>query len=423
MRRHALTLAGAALLGVLPGAAIAHGPAPAALEVVSLREDGPAIVRLNFGLAVAIADDPDHFRYVCPGRWGEAERVPEVATTSEGGLVLPLSDAVWLGDGAAEGFATATAPAWRAQTPVGHALGARTTLVTRDATGARLWRVDAPAGAVTLEDTLPGVALDSAGAAGTAALWALGARPTPTLWHRDATGLTSRALALDPAPQFLDLRRVAPDEPAHLFFAASVADGVRLYETTNGGADVVERLRAERAVHGPVPLGDALIAVVDGVVWHRALGASDFAPGEPRAFTCLQALAGHTLACLDRQLVELGGPPAAPVTTPFFSLSQVLGPAPGTDCDEQWLHFGAEAGLLRADAGDRAPTVPADAGIEVDAAVDAAVVPAASGAAGAGGCGLGGPRPRPVGAGLFALSGACLAALRRRSRSNFSRPR
>jgi hypothetical protein len=96
-------------------------------------------VRLNFGLAVRNPDDPEHFRYICPGRWGEAERVPDIATTPEGALVVPLEDAVWIGDAEGLSFLRAEAPDWRAQTLLGHALGTRTTLVTRDATGARLW--------------------------------------------------------------------------------------------------------------------------------------------------------------------------------------------------------------------------------------------------------------------------------------------
>lgn len=422
MRRRALTVAGAALFGVLPATAIAHGPAPAALEVLSLRDGRPAVVRLNFGLAVAMAGDPEHFHYVCPARWGEAERVPEIAALPDGRLVVPLTDAVWLGDAVGGDFVSAEAPGWRAQTPVGHATGDRTTLVTRDATGARFWGVDTAAGAVRPEDTLPGVALDSVSSAGPAALWAVGARPAPTLWHRDAAGLASTPLALDAAPQFLDLRPVdAGAARGHLFLAASVADGARLFETTNAGGEVVERLRADRALHGPVPLGDALVAVADGVVWHRPAGAADFTAGEPRAFTCLQAIGGHTLACLDRQLVELSGPASAPEASAFFSLSQLLGPEPGTGCDEQWLHFGAEAGLLRADAGEPAESV--DAGTVADAEVVPAAFAGSGGGGGAGGCGPAGPRPGPLGAVLCALSGACLAALRRRPRSNFSRPR
>ncbi len=426
MRRRALTLAGAALVGALPATATAHGPAPAALEVLSLRDGRPAIIRLNFGLAVAIPGDPEHFRYVCPGRWGEAERVPDVATLPDGRLVLPLTDGVWLGDAAGGVFAVAEAPEWRGQTPVGHATGDRTTLVTRDATGGRFWGVDAAAGAVRPEDTLPDVALDSAASAGPGALFAVGARPTPTLWHRDAAGLTSQTLEFDAAPQFLDLRGVdAVTAPGQVFLAASVADGVRLYETTDAGGEVSERLRAERALHGPVPLGDALIAVADGVVWHRPVGSADFTAGAPRAFTCLQAIGGRTFACLDRQLVELSGPASAPEASTFFSPTQLLGPEPGTGCDEQWLHFGAEAGLLRADAGEPdagGSSDGTDAGTEADAEVVPAVF-AGSGGGGTAGCGPAGPRPGPIGAALCALSGACLAALRRRPRSNFSRPR
>jgi hypothetical protein len=406
------------LLGSTAPAA-AHGPAPAALEVVTTSARQPEVVRLNFGLAVWNPDDPEHFRYVCPGRWGEAERVPDIATTPEGALVVPLEDAVWIGDAEGLSFLRAEAPDWRAQTLLGHALGTRTTLVTRDMTGARLWSVDAVTGLVTSEDALPGVTLDSAGAAGPTALWALGARPTPTLWRRDAGGVTSRTLGLEVSPQFLDLRRVDPDDPAHFFFAASVADGVRLYETPDAGGEVVERLRAVRALHGPVPLEDALIALVDGVVWHRPRGASDFVQGEPRPFTCLQDIAGLAIACRDRQLVRLTGPASAPEASPFFSLSQLLGPEAGDECADQWLHFGAEAGLIRADAGAEAE--PVDAGVEVEVEVDARVVPAASTGGGEGGCGLVGAGDGAPGRAWLLLLGACLAALRRRTRSNFSK--
>jgi hypothetical protein len=230
-------------------------------------------------------------------------------------------------------------------------------------------------------------------------------------------GVTSRTLGLEVSPQFLDLRRVDPDDPAHFFFAASVADGVRLYETPDAGGEVVERLRAVRALHGPVPLEDALIALVDGVVWHRPPGASDFVQGEPRPFTCLQDIAGLAIACRDRQLVRLTGPASAPEASPFFSLSQLLGPEAGDECADQWLHFGAEAGLIRADAGAEAE--PVDAGVEVE--VDARVVPAASTGGGEGGCGLVGARDGAPGRAWLLLLGACLAALRRRTRSNFSK--
>lgn len=392
-----------------PAAALAHGAAPAALEVSSLRDARPHVVRLNFGLAVRIASDSEHFRYVCPRQWEEYNYVPSVGVLAEGGLVISRFEGPWIGDAQGCGFHALEAPAWEGQTFIAQAGRDPLFLVTRDANGSTVWRVTAGP-VLAVDATLPDVKLDS--------IWptergwrALGARPQPIVFTHDPHGTSEQPLDLPEPPQFLGLRAVDAQDTDHFFFAANVEAGIQLFETRDAGATVALVLEAAERLHGPVALDDGLAAVVDGTWHHRAAGAGAFSRGGASDFTCLHAVEGAVFACLDRNLVTLSGPAAAPRSAPAFSLRDLRAPEPACPgepetaraCAEQWLHFAGEAGLSGTGDDDAGPGA-------TDAGRDAGVVgPSKSG--GDGGCGT---RPGPARGPLPALLGALFWPLRRR---------
>ena len=425
MRRHALSVAASVGVGLgLAGPAFGHGPAPAALEVLSTDQAGAVAVRLNFGLAVRKAGALGHFRYVCPGMWRQDETVPPMGRFADGSFVVPLPNGPRVGDASGCGFAPLEAPDWADQTFISQAGREPVWLVTRDETGSSLWAASGAAGqgSVRRVEFFAEVKLDSVSVSGDGALWLLSARPIPRIFRRTDAGLTSRELALGVAPQYLSLRWQDASDPAHFLFAANIDEGVRLFETADAGERVTERLRATERLHGPVSFGASLVASADGVWQTRGPGEASFVAGAAAPFTCLQSIDGLTLACLDRQIVRLEGAAARPNATPFFELDALDGPEAGCPaepsaaltCEQQWLHFGGEAGLARRDAG-QSP-------VQSDAGGDATVVKPSAEPVDDSGCGVLRVAKGGGSTAWWALALMFVRRIRRHPRSNFSNP-
>lgn len=328
----------------------AHGPAPAALSAVGpVVAEAPAVVRTNIGLAVS---RDGAWRYGCPALWGAEESFPPVVRGA-GPLAVAHDGVLYRGDGCA--FEGVVMAGWSG-TQIAHVPG---WVVERRGDDTVLWETGEGA---TVAEVFEGMRYDSARLDGDGALWLAGARPAPMLWRAGAGAWRPELGGAE--PQFLDLRGVGEA----VVMSAAVADGTVLLESGDGGQRFEETLRAGVSVHGPVGYGGGRIALADGVLFSDP--GDGFEAGPERGWTCLQALGDTAFACADRGLARITGPLEAPEAVAVFAMDDLVGLADGcppddalrVECERQWLHFGAEAGLVRFDAG---PT-DADAGLPAD---------------------------------------------------------
>ncbi len=333
---------------LLASPALAHGPAPAVLEAVGSLE--PPLYRSNIGLALQRPDGL--YRYICPARWGAEDRFPPAARLDDGRIVVAHEGAFHVGDPSGCTFEARPFPA-----------SVEGTVSATLARGDAAWTVvrgQEDSWILPLEGApvrVEGLRVDSARLDSQGVMHLAAARPTPTLLRWDGA-LTRAPIEGVEGLQFLSLSHAEPR-----FLIASVPAGRALLRVDEAGIQTV--LRAVTSMHGPIPYEDGWLALADGVLHHDT--GSGFASAGEVPWTCLQATGERRLACVDFGLSEVDAPGE---TRPLFDLHEILGPAcpePQEDCDQQWLHFAAEAGLLRADAGLR-PEVE-DAG--VDAAVEA----------------------------------------------------
>ncbi len=420
-----------------PDLAHAHTTAPAALDVVSVRDGEPEVVRMNFGLAIRKASDPQHFRYICPGQWGEVDAVPSMAAFTDGRLLVPLFGTVYTADAGGCAFTRLPVAGWAGQTPVSLAGQGPIHVLTRDDAGSTLWVFDATEdGVVPLDrQSFPDVKLDAVIEAPGGVQYLASARPTPVLYRRAPDGTTPQGLAgLDAGerPQYLDPRAVDPGDGGHLFLAVNVRSGVRLYETRDAGATVAQVLSAGESILGPVSIDGGLLAVADGVLQVRGPDERAFRPvaadgaTTTQPFTCLQTVGGQVLACRNREIVHLSGPAEAPVASPAFSFVDLQGPEPGcpqnpglvATCQDQWLHFSSEVALFAFDGG--VPPSTGDAAVDAGRSDAAAVVEVAGHPRGGGGCSTAPPGEQGTAWGLAGLT--MLPLVRRRARRTFKSP-
>jgi hypothetical protein len=217
--------------------------------------------------------------------------------------------------------------------------------VTREAEGSTLWRIDG--------DTPPQVVtrfamrVDSVQLDATGALVLAAARPEPVRYRFAGEQLEEQALPF--VASFIAVRGEGR------FLRASTDQGIVLVEQ---GADRwIEVLRAERSVHGPVRFEDGWLVLADGRLHRRAGDAGAFTADVEVDWTCLQSAGSHAVACQNFGLVTV----LPDLTTqPAFELMAFDGVQCATEaaqdrCDGQWLHFAAEAGLLRPSAPETAP--------------------------------------------------------------------
>lgn len=359
------------VLLAMPSVAAAHGPAPAALGAVGPPESPVHFVRTNIGIAAQNVGDFNTFHYLCPAWWGETEGiVPHAVATSDGLLTLAHRGQIYLAHACGvipgEALPGAGSTAALAVDPSNEVW-----IVTREGADSTLWRT--AGGQVVDREHLASAQATDVHARQGEVLVAI-ARPRPRILRRGAAGPSEEVLDL-PELSYLGLRL------GGRFLHATTDEGPALYERTDAGLERV--LGAFTSIHGPVPLGDGWLAVADGVLHHREAAHGPFIAGAEARWTCLQAREDGAYACFERRLHRIGGPPTAPVLQEVFALEQIIGvdacgPEARGMCSSQWSHFGAEAGLVRADAGVPA-VLPRDGG-----------PPGAAPASGGGGCSTGG---------------------------------
>ena len=79
--------------------AVAHGPAPTALNAYLDAGGDLRLVHTNIGLATP--NGSDGYRYLCPILWGEEEYFPKPIVDRNGRIAVPINGTIYRGDGCA----------------------------------------------------------------------------------------------------------------------------------------------------------------------------------------------------------------------------------------------------------------------------------------------------------------------------------
>lgn len=332
----------------------AHGPAPAVLDVLALRDGAPWLLRTNVGLAEAGCDPRYGYRtfaYLCPSLWTGNELARSFALADGRVVVLDLGELHLSSPSRDELARDEQLAAWQVRD------------VAID--GATLWVL-----AREREGERRSVILRH----GEPTRWPLPVHPD----HLEVVAGEVWAVASDPPT----LCRLDACEPLPLEAADRVAirggdaDAIWLLVTTE--TRTLGRLRhatggfepgpSGELVLGPIAHAGRTIAVVDGVVWEHApsAGPSAWTPTGARRdeWTCLTQLEGRTFACSLEGLFavddDLG-------LTPVFRFAQLAPPREAHEdaCALDWAHFGGESRWLDAapagsPEGTRGEDVPPD---------------------------------------------------------------
>jgi hypothetical protein len=343
----------------------AHGPAPAALGLHGVADAPADWVRTNIGLAVARPGGA--YSYVCPGMWDTQERFPPVAQLPDGRAVVAHAGVAFIiaADGCGRDMQSLPDAG---STVAVVALADAVYVVTREAASSSLWRIDGEAAPAKVDHF--DILLDSAVVDG-ASLHLAGARPHAEII--DWAGEDAPVERPNWDASFIALRG------GGRFARLSTDAGVVLLE--RGQPAWREVARAVTSIHGPVRLGqegglgEGWLMTVDGVIHQRAGSEGDFSPIREARWTCLQRIGDRVFACADFGLSEV----AADLSLmPIFALDELVGvdcpdAETHTTCDGQWLHFGAEAGLVRGPPAPEPEAIPepvAPARADDDCALD-----------------------------------------------------
>ena len=336
--------------------ALAHGPAPSPLGVLAMDETGAraALVRTSIGLAVD--HPPDAWTYACPSQWGDHELA---RATSDGQTVVMVGGGDLYGstDGACHFEAIAGVEGWYALDAIAWAgrFWAPATLGAGGDDGGLL--VVEAGGSATLahrwegEDAFRCDAI-SASASG---LVAVGASPAPTLWRsngdHDALAWSSEPLAdLPTDTSHIDLRAVSDE--GEIWLVVATEPGRELWRSAAEGWERVGDPVV--SIHGPVQISGRWTVVRDGVLETETEDGTWTVVGEVD-WTCLDQVDGVVVACtltnaLAIDAIDDGGVTARVV----FEMVKLQAPLEGcpsdvdgaASCQSDWVHFGAEAGLL-----------------------------------------------------------------------------
>jgi len=322
----------------------AHGAAPAAFDAYVDSEDRVRLVQTNIGL---IHQKDGDYRYICPAQWGEEEKMysGHVEADGDGALIIPVDGAFYRGDGCE--FERVEIDAWTGQYGGHH----RGIVLERHSSGSRLWHIGNEARLIVSDSRR----IDSFLSDGQSIVYG-GARPEPWIASWSNGQNSTVPLFGVTSGDYLSIRSTQP-----VWFSLNRGARTALYEATNEGTPL--QLLSERALHGPIPFDGGWIALVDGRI-HRKSASPEatfevFAPTPDVNWTCLVTIGEKPHACQDRGLVRLTLKDGFIEPTPVFTLQQILPPleqcpadsARQTQCQRQWLHYAAEAGLIRSDAG------------------------------------------------------------------------
>ena len=349
----------------------AHGPAPAPLSVLATDDGRPTLVGLSIGMA---RETSDGFEYVCPSRWRDGaeafDRPIPLATTANGVVYVQGTTNLMRSVDNACSFS-----------PVGGAVAGRSaslldlaTLVSpggndvvyaafdEGAAGTSLWRSDGTgpfvervAASVPLQSLVTGSArLVAAGVDRRAAERQL----VLVVSDDEAQELQPQVVPVSALPEggdSLSSVRVRLVDATSVWLVVGTSEGFHLWRADLATGDSVEEIAVTSgAIHGPIQLCGAPAYVVDGQLQFVDVEpACDLGNTEDLLVRCLGTRGDVDFACADFDLLTLSTSPGGVQAETAFSMSTLRGPDLScdtgdaeADCQNVWVHFGAEAGLV-----------------------------------------------------------------------------
>lgn len=353
----------------------AHGPAPTPLRVLHVAGGQADVIQTNIGLAVR--KDGVRYRYGCPSQWGDLE-TPLSAALSDEVVMVAGPDALYLSDDRGCNFAPIDDPLGVEEVRLAALTDDRGVIfgLEKGASSSQVFAWSLEAGlqqASLIEQPMDSLVVTEGGAT------LMGARPELTVIQvADAVSLPwdVQAARHNPAPpgdadvQRAAVRLVDAGDASRIWAAATTGQGVEWWRSDDGGRSFQIIAEGELAIHGPVPLCGGVAAVIDGILTPDP----DFPPRcdisgtRARNFNCLGERDGLVWACELRQLFELHPESAGDVdeggsteqaaerlaVSLIFTLDELDGPGgecpfepdARVSCEQDWLHFGAESGLI-----------------------------------------------------------------------------
>ena len=357
-----------ALTALVPHAALSHGPAPAPLAVLSFDASGEraALVRTSIGLAKDYP--PADWTYVCPSQFGDREQARASYLEASQTTITVGGGAIYRSNDGACTFEAVTQEDESYALDVSAIAGAFWLIALDEGEEGRvLLRVTAegPAQRIKAFQGEGALRVDSIAALGGSGLIALASSPSPTLIFGlgDATDPATLTWSSEPladlpeSTSHLELRRVSPE--GELWMVAATEAGRELWhgepsETLGEGPRAWRRVgEAATTLLGPAAVGERLLLVRDGHLEAEQSGSWE-GLGEVN-YTALDEVGGRVVACTLTQALHLQGAPNGGIgEAVIFDMGSLIAPLEGCPpspsgkeaCEGDWIHFGAEVGLL-----------------------------------------------------------------------------
>ncbi|MFT7624042.1 MAG: hypothetical protein ACI9WU_003228 [Myxococcota bacterium] len=356
------------LLGlVLVQAALAHGPAPAGIDVVVSSGGEAQIVKLARGLA---SRQTDGWRFICDAAWGGPE-TPRMAADAAGLWVAGTEGLSRLNHGGAAEITSDALNAASVRDIV--RLGDEAFALTGFSGGSTIWRLEeaGPEAIVLSPLTIQSLRSDARGPDGDSLLFVVSDETNTVVRRVDRSGApTGDELVFERIEGSLALR---PTRDGTLYLRSQVSAHYTLWRLD---ALPLEVATSEDPFHGPIVVDGTTLLTVD-----RRLavltGDSAVVLGETRDLnrvTCLGLLAGGTgYACVLPDIVPVSATGFA--DPPVFALRDIqlpdydaFAPELAVACEVDWLDLASDAGLSTDVPFDPGPASPeADAGVVVSA--------------------------------------------------------
>jgi hypothetical protein len=375
-------------------AALAHGPAPAAVSVVDADAMGPKVVRLTGGYARRL--DANRYAYLCPAAWGDDLVLP-AGLIPGGPIVVAASRGLYLGDEAGNVKPHPDPAAAKPATDFAQ-LGGKLYVLRTAGTGSEVLEVDATTVKVVFADESNWTAI----AATSSAIGLL--RLTADRIEEaqiDAAGIVrSRESAPAPKDPILVIARATTSE---LYAVVVTATGRELGQIAGDQWKRIEL--ASASIAGPVEVaeGDSFLAVDTELA---RLSQPEMLISGMAPVNCLGRIGDRAYACTRDGLAAMS---PAGVGEPIFALasmtppdlSKIADPELVSLCSSQWEHFRFDLLALGVDLMEM-PAAPPTAGQPAIAGASGAPLPnagapSAGGNAAAGAAAGSGGSPMPSG--------------------------
>ncbi len=313
-----------------PAVTWAHGSAPAVLSVLS-DDEAASRIRLTVGLAEATNDG---WRWVCPASWGGPE-TPVVANTAAGMLVFGDEGIVRVNEGV--GVFIEDGGDLNSSTVRAAASDGETVFVVA--------RIDDDDLLLSTSGEAPTVVAQLQGSwqsldvrEGSPVLSAVrDGRLLVSELRPQGTGLSEQAYELGLSEGATASLRV---RGAQTFVVVNADGDYRLFELVESVA--TEVFASSSLIHGPMPIGDSLLAVSDGALWE--LGENSRVLDDRVRYTCASWSPSGAFACSQTALFRVYEGGAATIAT--FQHADLRPPLESTgSCQGEWLDYAGHAGI------------------------------------------------------------------------------